>query len=351
MKKLISQVVLVVVVLILITGCTAPVPATTVVQETAVPVIEAGKVVDVTEAKVGFAQDTLNQPWRSNQAKNVKDEFSKNGLDAVITDGQGKAEQQVANIEDMLVQGLDLLVVSPAQAGALTPVVKEVYEKGIPVVCVDRCIDSTDYTTFVHADNYAIAALVADYIAEKMTAKYGSAKGNIVVLEGVPGSTTSVQRSEGFLNRIKEKYPELVILASQPANYRRDTAMAVMEDFLQAYDNIDVVFTFADESTMGAITAIENADRRAEILITSVNGTTEGIKAIIDGRMDCSVLYTNASGPGVELAMKILRGESVPKNIVINPVMINEKNAKDFFVDGTYSPDPMPLVEGTYIEN
>jgi len=362
-KQIIALVLAVFLAAIAFTGCTEGKPAATDTATTAAatqaPVEQAAAdeetetpaEVDYSQFKVGFAQDTLNQPWRNYQAECVKSVFASYGITCEVTDGQGKSEQQISNIEDMIVNGLDLLVVSPAQEGALTPAVEQVYNAGIPVVCIDRGIISDAYTTWVHADNKLIGAMAADFIAEKLTEKYGEAKGNIVVLEGVPGSTTAVQRDEGFRARITEKYPNLTIIASQPADYRRDTAMSVMEDFLQAYDVIDAVYTHADEMTMGAIAAIENAGRRDEMIIASVNGTMEAIKAIMDGRMDCTVLYSNCSGPGVAYAVKILLGEEVPKNVTIDPVMIDAANAAQFYKEGIYSPDPMSLDEVTYTIN
>ncbi|MGE5615065.1 MAG: substrate-binding domain-containing protein [Bacillota bacterium] len=359
-SQIISIALVIVLIAFAIAGCAAKEPAAPEAtnepaQETKTqeatnekPAQEETKEVDLSKFKVGFAQDTLNQPWRNYQAECVKKVFAEYGINCEVTDGQGKAEKQISNIEDMVANGLDLLVVSPAQEAALTPVVEQVYQKGIPVVCIDRGIKSDAYTTFVHADNILIGAMAADFIAEKMTEKYGEPKGNVVVIEGVPGSTTAVQRDEGFRKRIQEKYPNLKILASQPADYRRDLAMAVMEDYLQAYDNIDAVFTHADEMTMGAIAAIENAGRRNEMIIASVNGTMEAIKAIMDGRMDCSVLYSNCSGPGVEYAVKLLKGEEVPKNVVIEALVIDTENAAEYYKEGAYSPDPMPLEEGKY---
>jgi ribose transport system substrate-binding protein len=348
-KTLIALVLSVLLVVLALAGCATEEKAKpTETKPTAPGDSEAPSEVDYSQFKVGFAQDTLNQPWRNYQAECVKRVFAEYGITCEVTDGQGKSEQQISNIEDMIVNGLDILVVSPAQEGALTPVVEQVYNSGIPVVCIDRGITSDAYTCFVHADNKLIGAMAADFIAEKLTEKYGEPKGNIVVLEGVPGSTTAVQRDEGFRARITEKYPNLNIIASQPADYRRDKAMTVMEDFLQAYDVIDAVFTHADEMTMGAIAAIENADRRDEMLITSVNGTMEAIQAIMDGRMDCTVLYSNCSGPGVEFAVKILLGEEVPKDVVIDPIMIHASNAADYYVDGIYSPDPISLEDSSY---
>jgi ribose transport system substrate-binding protein len=290
---------------------------------------------------VGFAQDTLNQPWRAYQAKVVERELKKlPNVTPIITDGQGRSERQIANIEDMVTKGVDLLIVSPKEEGALTPVVSQAHKKNIPVVLIDRGVTGEDYRVWVKGDNYRIAAITADYIAERFTKKFGKPQGNVVVIEGVPGSTTAVERAAGFKQRIAEKYPGIKIIASQPADYRRDKAMQVMEDFLQAFPKIDAIFTHADEMTMGALYAIENAKRRNEIVITSVNGTMEAIKAIMDGRMDASPLYSNCATRGVEIGMKMLAGQRPPqKLVVVDPVMINETNAAKFYEKDRYSPD------------
>ena len=159
---------------------------------------EGAKQKAINEMVVGFAQDTLNQPWRNYQATCVQKEVEKAGAKAMVTDGGGQAQTQIKNIEDMLVKGLDLLMASPLSEGPLTQVVSQAYKSGVPVVLIDRGITTKDYTCFVHTDNFALASMNADYIAERLKAKYGSAKGNVVVVEGVPGSTTAVERGDGF---------------------------------------------------------------------------------------------------------------------------------------------------------
>ena len=97
----------------------------------------------------GFAQDTLNQPWRNYQAVCVERELKKfPGVKVMVTDGLGRAEKQISDVEDMVARGVNILLISPAQEGALTPIVSQVYRSGIPVVLVDRGITSQDYTCF-----------------------------------------------------------------------------------------------------------------------------------------------------------------------------------------------------------
>ncbi len=290
---------------------------------------------------IGFAQDTLNQPWRAYQAKVVERELKKlPNVVSLITDGQGRSEKQIANIEDMVTRGIDLLIVSPNQEGALTPVISQVYKKGIPVICIDRGVSGEDYTLWVKGDNFKVAAMCADYIAQKLTKKFGEPRGNVVVLEGVPGSSSAIERGQGFKNRIAEKYPKMKIIASQPADYRRDKGMHVMEDYLQTFRNIDAIFSMADEMTMGAISAIENAGRRKEIIIASMNATSEAIKAVMEGRIDCTPLYPNCVAPAVEAAMKILAGQKPKQKVIlIDPVMIDETNAPKFYFPDRYTPE------------
>ena len=303
--------------------------------------------VDLSQFRVVFTQDRLDQIWRAYQAESVRVMGEAYGMNIEIIDGMGSAEGQIAAIEDVVAAGVDLLIVSPFQEAALSPTIAAVYAQGIPVILIDRGMTTDGFTSYISADNVLIGKMIADFIADAMMERHGEIRGNIAILDGVPGATSTVQRNEGFRARLQE-YPGLVVIADQPAHFRRDTAMSVMEDFLVTHDNIDVVFTLADESTMGAIMAIEAAGRRDEILIVSVNGTMEGIEAIINGRLDLTILYTNAAGPGVEFAVKYLRGEPIPRRVIIDPIAIDITNAHEFFVEGRYSPDPMRLAESDY---
>jgi ABC-type sugar transport system substrate-binding protein len=289
---------------------------------------------------VAFCQDNLNNPWRAYQAACVERELKKHpNIKYIVTDGQGRSDIQISNIEDVVTKGIDLLITSPIQEAALTPVVREVYKSGIPVVLVDRGVIGSDYTCWVMNDCYNISAALADDVAAMLTKKYGSPTGTVVEIEGVPGSTSGIDRKQGFDDRIRKKYPNIKVLASQPGNYRRDKAMTIMEDYLQTFPKIDVAYVQSDEMAMGAIAAIEHANRRKEIYITSINGVMEAIEAITKDRMDVSAFCSNCGTLGAKAALDILNHKKAPKQIMTEFYLINKTNAAKLYDKNRYSPE------------
>lgn len=297
---------------------------------------------------VGWSTDTMAQPWRAYLTESIKKEWAKHpDVKLVVVEAQGKTEKQIADVEDLIAQKVDLIMASPKEEAALTAVVAKAYKAGIPVVLVDRGVEGRDFTTRVKVDNVKIGEMVAEYIAKKL-----NGKGNVVILEGVPGSTTAVETQEGFLKDIK-KYPDIKILASQPADYRRDKAMQVMENFLQAFPKIDAVFSHADEMTMGALNAAKSAKREKQIIWGSANATMEFLKEIKDGNIvGASPLRSNCSTVGVKLGYEILKGEKgLPKVHIFPAVMVDESNVAKFYDASKYSLDPWdPEAAGYKVE-
>ena len=305
--------------------------------------------VDLSQLRIGFAQDTLGQPWRAYQAESVRVMGEVYGINIEITDGMASNEGQIANIEDMVTRGLDLLISSPFQQAALTPHIANVYQSGIPVVLIDRGIGNRYFTSYISSDNVDIGRSLVDFVGNAIIERHGEPVGYIVVIDTVPGSASSIQRNEGVWDQLEQYWPGITVLDMQPAENNRALAISVMEDFLQAHDRIDGVISLSDESTMGAILAIEASGRRDEMAIVSINATMEALQAVIDGRIDLTVLYSNAAGAGVEIALQILRGERVPQRIILDPVLFTVENAAEFWEADRFSPDPMRLNQFTYI--
>ncbi|MDB4897155.1 MAG: periplasmic binding protein/LacI transcriptional regulator [Firmicutes bacterium] len=295
---------------------------------------------------VGWSTDTIQQPWRAYLTESIKKEWSKYpDVKLVVVEAQGKTEKQISDIEDLINQKVDLIMASPKEEKALTQVVAKAYKGGIPVVLADRGVEGKEFTTRVVVENVQIGEMLADYVGKKL-----NGKGNIVVLEGVPGSTTSEESNQGFNRQIKQ-YPDIKILARQPADYRRDKGLQVMENFMQAYPKIDAVVSYADEQTMGALTAAKNAKREKQIIWASTNATMEFLKEIKDGNIvGASPLRSNTSALAVKLAYQILKGEgkNLPKVHYFPTLMVDETNVAKLYDASKYSPDPWDPVAAGY---
>lgn len=273
---------------------------------------------------VGYSQESLTHPWLVTQKKLVMEAAKKYNIKVIATDGQDKIEKQVSDIEDLMAQGVDLIMVQAAKAEGLKPVLKKVHEKGIPFIFVGKPVFGTDAISMVAADNYDIGKKAGEYIVQRL-----GGKGNVVILEGIPGDETSRDRVQGALDVFKN-YPGIKVVAQQPAWYRRNTGREVMQNILQAQRKIDCVYACEDEQALGAITSIKEAGRMKEMFVVGVNGQMTALEAIKAGDMAATLLYPTAGTEGVELALKVLRGEEVPPRIIVPTALITKENVDEY---------------------
>ncbi|MCD6351726.1 MAG: substrate-binding domain-containing protein [Armatimonadetes bacterium] len=311
---------------ILMGGCgkQTPQPGTA-----AVPAQPAKPATPATEAtktwKIGFAQTTLSEPWRVKMrddmiaaAKEHADE-----VELITNQADNDDARQAANVEDLVTQGIDLLIISPHTAEGLTSVVEKVYDHGIPVITLDRNIASDKYTCFIGADNKKIGALAAKVLAEKL-----GGKGIVFEIQGTLGATATTDRHEGFIEAIKQ-WPDIKVIGGQSGDYAREPAQKLMEDALQANDRIDGVYAHNDEMALGAMLAAERAGRLKDITIVGIDGQEEAMDAVAQGKMYATIIYPNGSAQAIETALKILKGEEVPKKIELESILVTKDNAND----------------------
>jgi ribose transport system substrate-binding protein len=167
----------------------------------------------------------------------------------VFTDGQNKPEKQTADVEDLISQGIDVLILTPVTADAMTPVTKKAMDAGIKVITLDREVN-TPVTLHIGADNKQIGRAAAKYIAEELL----KGKGNIIEIQGTLGASATIDRNVEFMEGLKE-YPDIKVIASQTADYSREPALKYMEDMLQRFGpgEFTVVYAHNDEMALGAI--------------------------------------------------------------------------------------------------
>ncbi len=276
--------------------------------------------------KAGFAQTEMNNPWRLAQTASMKDEAAKLGWQLVYTDAAGSAAKQVADVNSMIAQGVDVIFLSPREEKPLIPAVMAAKKAGIPVFLIDRSVDANlakpgvDYVAFIGSDFLLEGQRAAEWLV-----KATGGKATILELEGSTGSSPANDRKKGF-DDVIAKNPDMKIVASQSGNFNRDEGRKTAEAMLQAHPEATVLYAHNDEMAIGAISAIEAAGKKPgkDILIVSIDGEKDGLQAIIDGKMGATVECNPRFGPAAyAAAIAYSKGEKIP------PIMTN----KDHFYD------------------
>src|SRR4051794_24786746 len=177
--------------------------------------------------KVGFAQTESNNPWRIAQTESMKAEAEKLGYQIVYTDAAGSAAKQVADVNSMIAQGVDLIFLAPREEKPLIPAVMAAKKAGIPVILLDRNVDQSlakagrDYVTFIGSDFVEEGRRAAEALAKAV-----DGKAKIIQLEGTTGSSPANDRRKGFVDYIKA-HPGMQIVASQSGDFARDKGRQV----------------------------------------------------------------------------------------------------------------------------
>ncbi|MEZ5889019.1 MAG: sugar ABC transporter substrate-binding protein [Xanthobacteraceae bacterium] len=232
--------------------------------------------------------------------------------------------EQLSQVEDVIVKKPDAIVFIPVDAKALVPAVEKINAAGIPVTNITDRIAEGKLVAYVGADDYNIGLSTARALLKAI-----GGKGNVVILEGVKGSLTNSDRVRGFSDALKE-FPNVKLLASQPANYQRLQALQVMENLIQSFPQIDGVLAANDAMAIGALEALDGANRKAAVV--GINGSREAIELIKSGRLLASGDFNGfiQGCYGVEIAVRNLRKEGTPKEIILKPKVIDKTNYQPY---------------------
>jgi ribose transport system substrate-binding protein len=228
--------------------------------------------------------------------------------------------EQLSQVEDVIVKKPDAIVFVPVDYKALVPAVEKINAAGIPVTnIIDRSAGGK-FVAFVGADDYSIGLATARGLLKAI-----GGKGNVVILEGVKGSLTNTDRVRGFNDALKES-PGVKLLGSQPANYQRLQALQVMENLMQSFPAIDGVLAANDPMAVGAIEALEGANRKA--LVVGINGSREAVELIKSGKLLASGDFNGfvQGCLGMQIAVRNLRKQTTPKEVVLKAVVIDKTN-------------------------
>ncbi|WP_136660690.1 ABC transporter substrate-binding protein [Nitratireductor sp. XY-223] len=289
--------------------------------------------------KVGFAQMESNNPWRIAETKSFHATAEACNWDLVATDAAGSAAKQVADVDSMIAQGIDVLFLPPREEKPLIPAVMKAKAAGIPTFLVDRSVDPN----VAKPGEHYVAFLGSDFVdqgrrvAEWTLANFKGDKGIIVELEGTTGSSPANDRKKGF-DDVMAKHDNMTIVASQSGDFARDLGRQVMETLLQAHPDVNIVYAHNDEMAIGAIQALELAGRKPgdDVLVVSIDGTRDALQAIIDGKMGVTVESSPFFGPlACETMNRYAAGEDIEHWVQVKDRIFTAENAADH-VDEAY---------------
>ncbi len=268
-----------------------------------------------------MSQCNLGEPWRVQMnldIKNAADEHPE--LRVIFKDAQNDSLKQRAQIEEFINAGVDLLIVSPKEAAPLTPPVAAAYERGIPVIVLDRRVLGDKYTCFIGADNKKIGRAAGRWIVERL-----AGKGKVVELKGLMTSTPGQDRHSGFREGIKGSEIEVIFEADM--KWLEPDARREMESALARFKTIDLVYAHNDPGAHGAYLAARAAGREKEIIFVGIDALPhEGQVYVKQGILEASFEYPTGGREAVAVAIKLLQGEPVPKEIVLNSRVFTREN-------------------------
>ena len=299
-----------------------------------VSVLAAGTVtVSAAEKKdkyvIGMSQCNLGEPWRVAMNDQIAMAAEKHPeFEVIFADAAQDNSKQIADIENFVQMGVDLIITSPNEATPLTNAVSAAYDAGIPVILLDRKIDGDKYTQFIGADNVDMGRIAGEYVADTLLPDGGK----VCEIKGLEGTSGGIDRDNGFREGIK-KNDKIEIVAVNNADWLREKAITVAEEMLQTNDEIDLFLALNDPMAEGEYMAAKNAGKEGEILFVGFDGLPTpdgGIRSVMDGRLSMTQVYPTGGAEAIESAYQLLvEGKELDKTLTLTSEIVTPDNAEE----------------------
>lgn len=278
-----------------------------------------------TRYRIGVSQCSDDE-WRHKMNNEiVREALFYDGVDVEIRTAKDNNRNQIADIKYFIDKKVDLLIVAPNEAAAITPVVEKAYRQGIPVVVIDRKILSDKYTAFVGADNYEIGKDVGQYILNRL-----HRKGKVLEITGLEGSTPAMERHKGLTDVLKEE-PGIEITASVDGAWLQSVAGEKMDSVFQTNKNIDLVFAQNDRMAIGAYLSARQQQLEKEMLFVGIDalpGKEYGVEQVIGGVLDATFIYPTGGDKVMQVAMDILENRPYERDNKLSTALVDKTNAR-----------------------
>jgi ribose transport system substrate-binding protein len=268
---------------------------------------------------VGLSISTMDNPFFVALRDGAQAEAKAAGINLITVDAQNDAAKQIAGVEDLIQKKVLVILLNPTDSDAVANVVKEATAAGIKVISLDRAVNGAEVSSHIASDNVAGGKMAGEFLLNKL-----GGKGNLVELEGIPGSSAARERGEGFDSVIAGR-PGVKLVAKQPANFDRAQGLSVMENILQGNKDIQGVFAQNDEMALGAARAIEEAGLK-NVAIVGFDATADGVAAVKAGKLAATVQQKPEliGKMGVDTARLLIDGKPVDRNIPVPLALVTQ---------------------------
>lgn len=276
---------------------------------------------------IGVSYENLQNEFVINIQDAIRSQAKKMNVELIELDAQGKAENQISEVENFIAFGVDAIILCPCDKEGSAPAVDIAVREKTPIVILNAMVTNFQKAqAFVGSEDEEAGRIAANYMMSLI-----KGKGNIAVIHGLNGHSAEVQRSAG-INEVLHNYPNVKIVVEQTANWNRAQALTLMENWLSSSKHIDAVIAQNDEMALGACKAIEAAGKQQEMPVIGIDAIRDALKAVQQGKM-AATIFQDARGQArlaLEVAQKIIAGESVAHINYIPFKLVTRENVKQY---------------------
>jgi len=285
---------------------------------------------EVGKPTIAVIMKTLNNPFFIDMQEGAASEAKKLGIGLIVQAAEREVdvEKQMQIVENLIQRKVSAICIAPSGSKEIVPAILKANAAKIPVLIIDtradeKALAESGATTlaFIGSDNKEGGRIAGEYIAGRL-----GGKGNVAILEGIPGHETGDARLSGF-HQALERFKGITIVASQTANWERDQGFNVFQNILQAHPDVQAVFACNDMMALGAVEAISSAQKKNKILVVGFDAIKDSRAAILNGDMHASIAqYPEEMGRlAVAYAYKAINGETIPTDIPVRIELITKE--------------------------
>jgi len=275
--------------------------------------------------RIGFSQCTTSDLWRQTQLRLMEIELSfYPEMELIVKDADDNTNNQIRQIQELVNSKIDLLIVSPNESEPITPIVEKVFDAGIPVIVIDRKVQTDHYSAFIGGDNFIIGVEAGNYVAKIL-----EGHGKVLEIKGLEGSSPSIERHDGFMS-VLNNYPDIEVVKSVSGNWKEESANYLINDALKIGLEFDLVFAHNDVMAREVKKVTQQYRNTRNIFVLGVDGlpgNEGGIQMVLDNVLDATFMYQTGGGLAIQTANDILNKRRVSKQNIIPTITIDKKNA------------------------